>query len=103
MHNTLIAAGPDFRRGIVDQLPTGNVDVAPTVLWILGITPPQPMDGRVLTEALTMDGPKVGKPVTTQLKVDCTNGKFVWRQYLTRTELDGVEYLDEGNGAAVPR
>ena len=37
MHNTLIAAGPDFRRGQTDDLPTGNVDVAPTILHILGI------------------------------------------------------------------
>src|SRR5947199_6136993 len=41
MHNMLIAAGPDFRQGEVDDLPTGNVDLAPTILRILGITPPQ--------------------------------------------------------------
>ena len=41
MHNTLIAAGPDFRRGETIDLPSGNVDLAPTILRILGITPPQ--------------------------------------------------------------
>src|SRR5262249_22176414 len=51
MHNTLIAAGPDFRRGQTDDLPTGNVDLAPTILRILGISPRE-MDGRVLTEAM---------------------------------------------------
>src|SRR5882672_235715 len=56
MHATLIAAGPDFRSGFVDELPTGNVDVAPTVLRLLGIKPPKPMDGRVLTEALAAEG-----------------------------------------------
>ncbi len=100
MHNTLIAAGPDFRRGVADELPTGNVDVAPTILWILGIPPPQPMDGRVLTEALTIDGPRVGTPKTTQIEVKNPQGKFIWRQYLKRTELNGVVYLDEGNGKA---
>jgi arylsulfatase A-like enzyme len=103
MHNTLIASGPDFRRGFVDELPTGNVDVAPTILWILGITPPQPMDGRVLTEALTIDGPKVGTPKTTRLEAKNPQEKFIWRQYLKRTELNGVVYLDEGNGAAESR
>ena len=39
MHNTLIAAGPDFQRGQADELPSGNVDLAPTILHILGITP----------------------------------------------------------------
>ena len=52
MHNTLVAAGPDFRRGQTDDLPTGNVDLSPTILYILGIKPPQEMDGRVLSEAM---------------------------------------------------
>ena len=52
MHNTLVAAGPDFRRGQTDDLPTGNVDVAPTILHILGIKASQEMDGRVLSEAI---------------------------------------------------
>ncbi len=103
MQNTLIAAGPDFRRGFADELPTGNVDVAPTILWILGITPPQPLDGRVLTEALTIDGPRVGTPKTTHLEAKNPHGEFIWRQYLKRTELNGVVYLDEGNGAAEHR
>ena len=103
MHNTLIAAGPDFRRGVLDELPTGNVDVAPTILWILGITPPKPLDGRVLTEALTVAGPKVGTPKTTRLEAQHPQANFIWRQYLKRTELNGVVYLDEGNGTAVPR
>ena len=103
MHNTLIAAGPDFRRGAVDKLPTGNVDVAPTILWILGVKPPRPMDGRVLTEALTIDGPKVGAPKTTRIEAAHQQQKSVWRQYLQRTELNGVIYLDEGNGDINPR
>src|ERR1700757_1004389 len=53
MHNTLIAAGPDFRRGETDDLPSGNIDLAPTILKILGITTPDPMDGRVLGEVMT--------------------------------------------------
>jgi len=103
MRNTLIAAGPDFRRGTLDDLPSGNVDVVPTLLWILGIKPPKPMDGRVLTEALAIDGPKVERPVTTQLNAMHREGKFIWRQYLKRTELNGVAYCDEGNGGSVSR
>jgi len=53
MHSTLIAAGPDFTRGKPDDLPSGNVDLAPTILQILGIKPPQKMDGRILSEAMT--------------------------------------------------
>src|SRR6185312_13756412 len=52
MHNTLVAAGPDLRRGFVDSTPSGNIDVAPTILKILGAKPPATIDGRVLSEAL---------------------------------------------------
>lgn len=52
IHNTLIAAGPDFKSGVVSSVPTGNVDIAPTVCKLLGISPAPPMDGRVLDEIL---------------------------------------------------
>lgn len=51
VHNTLVAYGPDFKSGFIDTLPSGNVDVAPTVAQLLGITLPQ-ANGRVLAEAL---------------------------------------------------
>ena len=51
VHNTLIAAGPDFRAGFKDALPTGNVDVAPTVARILGLALPH-AQGRALLEAM---------------------------------------------------
>lgn len=52
----LVAAGPDIKRGIRSRVPTGNVDLAPTVLHLLGIEPPSGMNGRVLHELLR-DGP----------------------------------------------
>ena len=52
VHNTLIAAGPSFRKGLVYQGPSGNVDVAPTVAWLLGLSLAQ-ADGRILNEGLT--------------------------------------------------
>ncbi|HEX3896060.1 MAG TPA: alkaline phosphatase family protein [Rudaea sp.] len=51
VHNTLIGSGPDFTTNFVDQLPSGNVDVAPTIAHILGLTMPQ-ADGRPLLEAV---------------------------------------------------
>lgn len=103
MHNTCIAAGPDFRAGIVDHLPTGNVDVAPTVLWILGVKPPQPMDGRVLTEALTIPGPKIKSYEPGHLEATKELETSVWHQYLNFTEVNGVVYFDEGNGYQTPK
>jgi len=52
VHNTLIANGPSFLGTTVIANPTGNVDVAPTVAQVLGLSMPQ-ADGRVINEALT--------------------------------------------------
>jgi len=51
VHNTLIASGPSFKIGVIANLPTGNVDVAPTVAYVLGQSMPN-ADGRILNEAL---------------------------------------------------
>ena len=98
MHNTLIAAGPDFRTGVVDHLPTGNVDVAPTVSWILGLKPAKTMDGRILTEALTTVGPPIKSYEPRHAETAVSIEKGIWRQYLNFTEVNGVVYFDEGNG-----
>jgi arylsulfatase A-like enzyme len=103
MHNMMIATGPDFRTGIIDHLPTGNMDVAPTVLWILGMKPSKGMDGRVLSEALTIPGPKIKsyEPGHYEATAMLTNG--LWHQYLNYTQVNGVDYYDEGNGSQTGR
>src|SRR5437588_969923 len=53
IHNTLIAAGPDLRRGFDDDFPTGNVDLAPTILHLLGIVAAPQFQGRELAEAFS--------------------------------------------------
>jgi len=104
MHNTLIAAGPDFRRGQTNDLPTGNVDLAPTILHILGIRAPQEMDGRVLSEAMVSADQvsAVGKAEakTIEAKKDLLKG--TWRQSLRISRVGSTIYLDEGNGEFAP-
>lgn len=55
VHNTLVAEGPDFKVGFTDTLPSGNVDLAPTIALTLGLSLPQ-ADGRPLLEALATGG-----------------------------------------------
>lgn len=62
VHNTLIASGPSFQAGTVNA-PSGNVDVAPTVAYLLGLSMPQ-ADGRILNEALVTPASK-SAPTTT--------------------------------------
>ena len=97
MNNTLIASGPDFRRGWIDETPSGNIDLAPTILWILGLKAPERMDGRVLSEALLDAGtPPVVTEKTWEAQSDL--GSSTWRQHLHTATVAGVTYLMEGNG-----
>lgn len=48
----LVVAGPAFRSGSRISLPTAHVDLAPTMLRLLGIPVPGSMEGRVLSESL---------------------------------------------------
>jgi predicted AlkP superfamily pyrophosphatase or phosphodiesterase len=98
VHNTLIAYGPSFKRGFINDLPSSNADVAPTILSILGIQPPGPMDGRVLSEALVNGKAPSGKPKTEIIKASRVAGLRQWEQYLKTTTFGGTFYVDEGNG-----
>ncbi|HWD92280.1 MAG TPA: alkaline phosphatase family protein [Verrucomicrobiae bacterium] len=103
MHNILVAAGPDFREGYVDETPSGNVDVAPTILKILGVKSPQAMDGRVLSEALNSSDAKLPKVETKELHARATLPTGEWMQTLKISEVNGVRYLDEGTGQFIPK
>jgi predicted AlkP superfamily pyrophosphatase or phosphodiesterase len=52
IRNTLILSGAGARRAVRSDLPAGNVDIAPTLLALLGQPIPESMQGRVLSEAL---------------------------------------------------
>nr|MBA2744257.1 hypothetical protein [Chthoniobacterales bacterium] len=97
IHNTLIAAGPDFRREFADHLPTGNVDIAPTILRILDVTPVATLDGRVLSEAMTLPSAETPEVKTETLRASREFGSDKWRQYLKISKIGEQVYLDEGN------
>jgi arylsulfatase A-like enzyme len=98
MHNTLVAAGPDFKKSFIDEWPTGNADVPPTVLYLLGVSPPSPMDGRVLYEALADCDLTPPQPETKTIEATRDLGLFRWRQYLKISKVGKALYFDEGNG-----
>jgi arylsulfatase A-like enzyme len=100
LHNTLIAAGPDFKREFASEVPSGNVDVAPTVLAILGVAPPTPTDGRVLTEALTVPELSPVQPEEQTIEASRDLGVRLWHQYLKFTRVGSAVYYDEGNGGS---
>lgn len=59
LHNFCAALGPDFKRRFVDADPTGNLDLAPTLAFILHLARPPMLSefrprGRVMREALSV-------------------------------------------------
>lgn len=100
MNNTLIANGPDFKQGVISEIPSGNIDVTPTVLHLLGVEQKEKMDGRVLREGFrTFTGPL---PEVKERKHEASRqlGFMNWSQYLKTYEVDGALYFDEGNGVS---
>jgi arylsulfatase A-like enzyme len=97
LHNTLIAAGPHLRHGFEDDLPTGNVDLAPTILRILGIAAPAQFQGRKLVEAFAENN---GLPAVSRGRVESaerviSNGKG--GPTLKVSSVGDSEYIDQGN------
>ncbi|MEI6197830.1 MAG: hypothetical protein WCS42_26240, partial [Verrucomicrobiota bacterium] len=97
LHNTCVAAGPDFRRGVVGSLPSGNVDIVPTILHLMYIKCVS-SNGRVLSEALVGEPDMPGRVELRRLDAHIRLAGGTWGQYLNFVELNGVRYLDEGNG-----
>ena len=97
MNNVLIARGPSFKRASRVKSPTGNVDVAPTVLRLLGHRVPDDIDGRVLVEAL------VGGPESVEWDSETRTGERrleagMYCQHVRVSRVGTTTYLDEGNG-----
>ncbi len=100
IHNTLIAAGPDFQVGFEDNLPTSNVDIAREIIQILDLPIPQELAGRGLMEARQNLSEKPSSEVrsrTLEASRDFNDGR--WKQIFHVSQYLTIEYMDEGNGS----
>ena len=88
LHNTLIVSGPSFVEGVKSHIPSGNIDIAPTVLEMLGITQPGHFDGRVLAEAL-----KTGIP--EDASIHSNNERSSPSASIKNSNYSGTTYLCE--------
>ena len=98
MHNILFAIGPSFRSGLKLETPSGNLDLTPTILKVLGIDGHEGMHGRVLEEAL-VDGPDAADVEwSTELhQAEHDLGEQVYRQQIKISTVGTTSYVDEGN------
>jgi len=97
IHSVLMAAGPHFKRGLQESIPSGSVDLLPTILHILGLTTSEAVDGRVLFESL-VEGPDP-EDVFVETEVYQTTAKVVdavFQQNLQISKVESTLYLDKG-------
>ena len=97
LHIRLVAAGPSFKQGVRSSVPTGNVDMAPTILHLRGIEPAAAMDGRVLCELLR-DGPEPEEVHVHALthKASASVGGVQYRAELDTLQVGSTVYVREG-------
>ena len=98
MNNVMFAWGPDFKQSISLDVPSGNIDIAPTILRMLGLPGGDAMDGRVLAEALA-GGPNPST-VDWSAELYSTERRLkekVYRQQIKLSVVEGTTYVDQGN------
>ena len=101
MRNVMFAKGPSFKAGIMVETPTGNIDLVPTVLHILGVNGvagPVGTNGRVLHEALK-GSENSGEPDWT---IELHNaerrvGDLMYRQQIRLCRVGETSYLEQGS------
>ena len=95
--NVCFARGPEFRESTVVDSPTGNVDLAPTILHLLGLPGAGTMHGRVLSETLRDCSEPVDSLNETHLaEHEIAGGRF--RQSVTVSRVGNTVYVDQGSG-----
>ena len=94
VRNTMVAWGPDFKRGAIVRTPAANVDVAATLAYLMGMRQALGgMDGRPLLEALANGPDEEQVPMETHT-LFATNGAY--RAVLQVSQVAGKRYIDKG-------
>ena len=95
--NVFFARGPDFKQSATVATPTGNIDLAPTILHLLGLPGGEAMQGRILHETLTNSHENISWHTTThEAERDTPVGRY--RQTITVSRVKDTLYVDEGSG-----
>ncbi|HEY0177363.1 MAG TPA: alkaline phosphatase family protein, partial [Pedobacter sp.] len=91
-----ITSGPDFKKNFESDLPTSNVDITPTILYLNHLPVPPQMDGRVVYELLNEKTPPTA-PSKVKAETVITEVKAPWGNYkviLHRSVLGKYIYTD---------
>ena len=94
LHNVCVAFGPDFRQGHDSFIPSGTIDIMPTLLHLLGYDIPATVDGRVLSEALAR--PLEAVDLTEATVTYSSEAAGDYTQHLTARTVGAATYVDRG-------
>ena len=100
MNSFFAAFGPSFKEKTVIKTPSGNVDIAPTVLHLFSAEVDTPLDGRVLTEALRdgEDGQAAVIPEEYFFSCAAEYAGFSYEATANFVKVGDTFYLREANG-----
>src|SRR5215831_7540394 len=97
VHNTFLAWGVDFKRGVTVHTPVSNVDVTPTLIALMGLDRDAslpPFDGRAITEAF-VDGPDEEQVATKTTTYFTATPDGAFRAAIQVSEVRAERYLDK--------
>ena len=97
VHNTFFAWGVDFKRGATVHTPVSNVDIAPTLIALLGLDRDADLprfDGRAIMEAFA-DGPDEEQVATKTTTYFTATPDGAFRAAIQVSEVGGERYLDK--------
>lgn len=103
VHIPLIAGGPAFKKQHTDPLPTSNVDIVPTVLYLCGIPVPKAMSGRVMKELLLQEPVSKAKVKTELVKASVQTESGTYEVILERSVLGKYKYVNYSNAIRTAR
>ena len=99
--NVFFARGPAFKQSTTVTTPTGNIDLAPTILHLLDLPGGETMHGRILHETLR-DAPDTLDWHTTTQEAHRNTPTGPYRQAITVSQVGSTLYVDEGSGGYQP-
>jgi hypothetical protein len=94
-HIALMAYGPSFTRSFESELPTSNIDIVPTVLYLHHIAAPSQMQGRVMNELLRVkSGVQAAHPRKQTLTGEVRQKWGTYKVIVERTLLGQYSYIN---------
>jgi arylsulfatase A-like enzyme len=97
IRNFLIAVGPHFNQGMTSTIPSGNIDILPTILALLDLPAPSTTAGRILTESLRPHSPPSDASIQTQIYHQTLDLQGIRvSQKLQKVQVGSTSYIDCG-------